>query len=94
MLIPAVELRLLYIHSIDVKFNPPISIGPFILCFDTFVRPLLTFWLSSLAQNSLLLSFSSLSSCFDDSGIDCSAWFSVDVMPSFIRFLFLMCFFC
>ena len=25
-----------YIHSIDVRFNPPISIGPFILCFRHF----------------------------------------------------------
>ena len=68
----------------------------FILCFDTFVCPLLTVWLSSMAQNALYLSFSSFSSCFGDSGIDCSTWFRIHAMPSFIRFLFLirLCFFC
>ena len=68
MLIPTDELKLLCMHSIDVRFNPPISIGPFI--FDTFMRPLLIIWFSSLAQNVLFIYVSSLSSCFGNSGID------------------------
>lgn len=56
-------------HSIDDRFHPLISIGPFILCFDTFMRPLMTVWFSSLVRNALFLSVSSFSSCFGDNWI-------------------------